>query len=128
MSDIDALVHRVRRSVPIVSVSGVLALILSVVALVYSSTVADQREADRQQTEQEACERGNAFRADVRDLADTTASGFTELADIIVGDEERTPEEQAAIDRARALYEERVVDPIEALASDGGTLADRECP
>lgn len=120
-------ITRVLRRVPVFSVAGTIAIVLALVALFYTSNLAEQRENDRERSEQQACIRGNDFRAEVRELALRTAGGFTGLADIIVGDEERTPEQQAEINEARALYDEIVVDPIQALADESGDLGPRNC-
>lgn len=114
-------IERVVRRVNIVTVIAPLGFFLAI--LVAVAVVIGARD-----DQQQRCEAGNSVRADVRELAGTTASGFSELANIIVGDEPRTPEEQARIDTAREQYDARVVAPLSDLADAAGSLAPRDCP
>jgi hypothetical protein len=119
--------HRALRRMPMFSMAGIVALLVAAGALWYANDIGDQRVADRKADERAACERGNDLRADVREVAGTTASGFNEFAAILVGDGERTPEQQERIDEAREAFDARVVDPLKELASDDGSLAGRKC-
>lgn len=119
--------HRTMRRVPVFSVAGIFALAVAAGAFVYANRLADQRAEDRRDDELSACVRGNELRADVREVAGTTASGFNEFAAILIGEGARTPEQQARIDEARVAFDARVVDPLNELADEEGSLAGRDC-
>ena len=121
--------HRLIRRIPLFSGAGIVAVVMSLAALLWTNNQADQQAEDRRANDHAACVRGNELRGDLRQFAGDTAAAFTSLLTVALGlgADDRTPEEQARVDEFSRRYQESVVTPLSVLAADDGPFAGRAC-